>query len=305
MRYLAPQTDAPNGLRPRYSYAHAKYGLIDGRVALIGTDNFNRDSMPVQHQNGGRRGIYLMTDAPPVVTELTRIFEEDWAPQFFADLHPFEPDHTRYGGPPSNFVVPEAPSYATVDAAFQTPTSYFGGAHFIVVSAPENALRPDAGLMALLSQAGPGDEILVQQLYEHKYWGDGDSNPIADPNPRLQAMIDAARRGARVRILLDSFFDDGTNLRSNRSTADYITHIAEAEGLDMAARLGNPTGGGIHAKMVLVRINDTTWSAVGSLNGSEASHKLNRELVLLTDMTPIHTRLVELFDHDWRLSADN
>lgn len=305
VRYLAPQADTPTGLRPRYSYAHAKYGLIDERVALIGTDNFNRDSMPVQYQNGGRRGIYLMTDAPPVVTELTRIFEEDWAPQFFADLHPFEPGHARYGGPPSDFVLPETPSYPTADAAFQTATSYFGGAHFIVVSAPENALRPDAGLLALLAQAGAGDEILVQQLYEHKYWGDSDSNPIADPNPRLQAMIDAARRGARVRILLDSFFDDGATLRSNRATADYIAAVATAEGIDIAARLGNPTGGGIHAKMVLARLDNATWSAVGSLNGSEASHKLNREIVLLTDMTPIHTRLTELFDHDWRLSADN
>ncbi len=305
VRYLAPQAETPNGLRPRYSYAHAKYGLIDGHMALIGTDNFNRDSMPVQHQNGGRRGIYLMTDAPPVVTELTRIFAEDWAPQFFADLHPFEPDHARYGGPPSDFVLHEAPSYPTADAAFQTATSYFAGAHFSVVSAPENALRPDAGLLALLAQAGPGDEILDQQLYEHKYWGDSDSNPIADPNPRLQAMIDAARRGARVRILLDSFFDNDAALRSNRATADYIAAVATAEGIDIAARLGNPTGGGIHAKMVLVRVDDTTWSAVGSLNGSEVSHKLNREIVLLTDMTPIHTRLTELFDHDWRLSADN
>ncbi len=32
-----------------------------------------------------------------------------------------------------------------------------------VVSAPENALRPDAGLLALIGRAGPGDELLLRR----------------------------------------------------------------------------------------------------------------------------------------------
>jgi cardiolipin synthase len=305
VRYLAPVGDAPNGLRPRYAYAHAKYGLIDGRTALVGTDNFNRDSMPVQSTLGGRRGVYLITDALPVMRELTRIFEQDWAPHLFGDLRPFDLADERYGGPPPEFVLADAPSYPTADEAFRNPVTSWGEAQFAIISAPENALRPDNGLLALLAQAGAGDEILVQQLYEHKYWGASESNPIADPNPRLEAMLDAARRGARVRILLDSFFDEENSLRSNRATVDYVSAVAAAEGLDLAARTGNPTGGGIHAKMVLLKVGDTSWSAVGSLNGSEASHKLNRELVLLLDLPPVHARLVELFAHDWTLSASD
>ncbi len=92
--------------------------------------------------------------------------------------------------------------------------------------------------------------------------------------------LDAARRGARVRLLSDSFFDGGGALRSNRATVDYVRSIAAAEGLDLDARLGNPTGGGIYAKLVLVRVGGETWSAVGSLNGGEVSHKINREVVL-------------------------
>ena len=95
---------------------------------------------------------------------------------------------------------------------------------------------------------------------EHKYWGDGQSNPIADPNPRLQRLIKAARR--------------------NRATVDYVRAIAAAEGLDLDARLGNPTGGGIHAKIVLIRVGGETWSVVGSLNGGEISHKINREVLM-------------------------
>ncbi|WP_297633027.1 hypothetical protein [Caldilinea sp.] len=85
---------------------------------------------------------------------------------------------------------------------------------FLVVSAPENALRPDAGVQALLHRAGAGDEVVFVQMYEHKFFGESSSNPVADPNPRLEAAIGAARRGARVRLLLDSFFDDPDGLRN-------------------------------------------------------------------------------------------
>jgi hypothetical protein len=41
------------------------------------------------------------------------------------------------------------------------------------------------------------------------------SKPIADPNPRLQRLIDAARRRVEVRILLEIFFDEPETFRSN------------------------------------------------------------------------------------------
>lgn len=302
VRYLAPAAGAPPGYDARYRYTHAKFGIIDGNKAFVGSENFSWDAMPVDVSTpvGGRRGFYLLTDAAPVVHALAAIFNQDWAPERFLDLEPYSPAHPKYGDPPADFVLPLPPVYEVEAAPFAQPVTAQGQARFIVASAPENALRPDDGLHALLQRAGPGDEILLAQLYEHKYWGDGDSNPIADPNPRLQLMIDAARRGARVRLLLDSFFDDPEDPRSNRATTDYVRAIAAAEGLDLDARLGNPTGGGIHAKLLLVRVDGETWSAVGSLNGGEVSHKLNREVVLLVDAPAVYARLAEVFAWDWQ-----
>ena len=37
IRYLAVAGDAPAGYKRRYRYLHAKYGIIDGRLALVGT----------------------------------------------------------------------------------------------------------------------------------------------------------------------------------------------------------------------------------------------------------------------------
>ena len=137
--------------------------------------------------------------------------------------------------------------------------------------------------------------------YDHKDWGDGVSNPIADPNPRLQLLIDAARRGAKVRVLLDSLFDDPEANRSNQATVEYLETVAAAEGLDLAGAVGNPTGGGIHAKWLLARVDGVTWSAVGSLNGGEISHKVNREVVLMVDQPVIYDRLLQVFLYDWAL----
>ncbi len=174
-----------------------------------------------------------------------------------------------------------------------------GVAQFSVISAPENAIRPDAGLNALLRRTGAGDEIMLMQLYENRNWGETTSNPVADPNPRLQALIAAARRGVRVRLRLDSFFDEPDTLRSNRATVDYVRALAAAEKLDIEAKVGNPTLGGIHAKIELVKVGTEQWSAVGSLNGGETSYKLNREVVVLTDLAGVYDRLAEVFAWDW------
>ncbi len=304
VRYLAVTAAAPKGYRPRYRFLHAKYGIIDDRLAFNGTENVSYNAMPLPDVRppGGRRGFYLITDAEPVVAALQALFAIDWAPEQFFDLQPFALDHEKYGGPPADFVFPEVPSYTVSAAPFGQPVAVTGAANFVLISAPENAMRPDKGLAQLLAQAGSGDEILAVQLYEHKYWGDSVSNPIADPNPRLAALIAAARRGARVRLLLDGFFDEATGLRSNRATVAYVNAIANAEALDLEARLGNPTQGGIHAKLLLMHVGGVHWSAVGSLNGSEVSHKLNREVVLLTDLAGVYTRLAEVFTWDWASS---
>jgi hypothetical protein len=40
---------------------------------------------------------------------------------------------------------------------------------------------------------------------------------------------------------------------------------------------------------------------VGSLNGGEVSHKLNREAMLLVERPLVYERLLEVFLHDWAL----
>jgi hypothetical protein len=142
--------------------------------------------------------------------------------------------------------------------------------------------------------------VNCDQFYEYAHWGPSDGTPETDPNPRLEAYLAAARRGATVRILLDSYFDlDG----ENAATVAYVQGIARAEGLDVEARRGDPTHLGLHNKMVLASIGGRGYVHAGSLNGGESSAKINRELALQVQSNEAYDYLKAVFDYDWRLST--
>jgi hypothetical protein len=142
--------------------------------------------------------------------------------------------------------------------------------------------------------------VNCDQFYEYAHWGPSDGTPETDPNPRLEAYLAAARRGATVRILLDRYFDlEG----ENAATVAYLQGVARAEGLDMQARLGDPTQLGLHNKMVLASIGGRGYVHTGSLNGGKSSAKINRELALQVQSNEAYDYLKAVFDYDWRLST--
>lgn len=170
-------------------------------------------------------------------------------------------------------------------------------------------------MLGLIAKAGEGDIILVEQQYERKHWGSKDSSPEADPNPRLEAYIAAARRGATVRILLDECYASVSDPKGSVATCEYVNNIARTEGLQLEARLGNPAGGmvveeiiagrdyeGIHNKMILALINGQGYVHIGSINGSEVSSKVNRELAVQIRSDEMYSYLDDVFEYDWSVS---
>jgi hypothetical protein len=291
-----------NGAHDRYRYQHAKLMLFDDRIALISSENPTVDSMPGDDKSNGtlgRRGAALLTDAPGVVARTRALLATDLDPAHHADIFAWDAADPVYGAPPVGYSPPPAEDATLYSVLFPVPLTVTGTFAFEIVQSPETSLRADAGLLPLIARAGPGDIVLVEQLYEHRHWGAGSSTPAADPNPRLEAYLAAARRGARVRILLDSFLDDSYSSRSNAATVVYLNEIAQQEGLDLEARRGNPTYLGIHNKMVLVQAGGRGWVHVGSLNGSEGSAKANREVALQVQSDAAYQYLAAMFERDW------
>jgi phosphatidylserine/phosphatidylglycerophosphate/cardiolipin synthase-like enzyme len=293
-----------NDARDRYSHQHAKFIVVDDRLLLVSSENFNPDSMPDDDKSDGtlgRRGTALVVDDPVLVGHARALFEADLDPAHHADLFRWDAADPRYGAPPAGFVPTTISGGAGYQLVHPQPLRTTGAFTAEFVQSPETSLLPPdvGGLLGMVARAGPGDAVLAQQLYERANWGGAAATPETAPNPRLLAVVEAARRGATVRILLDSFFDPG----SNAQAAAYLNLLAQAERLDLIARLGNPAGRGLHNKMVLVQAGGVGWVHVGSLNGSEASSKINRELALQVQSNAVYDYLATAFWQDWLLAA--
>lgn len=291
--------DSVSHIYDRYDYLHAKFVLIDGERVIISSQNFSPSSLPNDDKSDGtwgRRGVVLITDAPHVVAHLQTIFARDYDTTHADILNGI--DHLS--PLPLGFAPITQTGGTTYTVRYPQPVTFSGVFPFEIVQSPENSLRNVDGLLGLVNRAGAGDVVLVQQLYERPFWG---NDAIVDPNPRLEAYLNAARRGAQVRILLDAYFDVATNKNSNAATCASVNEIAKQEHLRLECALANPTGLGIHNKMVLVQIDGKGYLHVGSINGSEASSKVNREVALQVQSNEAYTYLAALFDHDWPYRA--
>jgi hypothetical protein len=293
-----------DGIYGRYRNHHAKYVVVDGRWVAVGSENFGNHGLPVDDKSNGTagdRGVFLITDQGQVVEEARVLFAGDCDPLRRRDV-------VEYGQVP-RYVVP--PTYTAVYspggggygymAPFSATLPGVQADRVELLSMPRTAMSPDTGLLALVLRAGPGDKLDVEQMYEAQHWGSGESSPDVDPNPRLEAYVQAARSGARVRILLDSGLDEEGK---NRETALYLADLAQQEGLDLEVRLGNPTQRGIHNKMVLVDLGPgEQYVQVGSTNGSETSNKANREVSLQVRSVGVRAYLSQVFEYDWTHSS--
>ncbi len=290
-------------VKTRYAFLHAKLAIVDEARLLIGSENFGVRGLPDDDKSDGtlgQRGVIAVTDAPAIVARARAIFE--------ADINPTHLDITRwcatcapYGPPPHGFT----PDYTSGGISYTvrfSPLDIAGPVSMTLFSSPENHLASTTGIVGLINLAGAGDEILMEQLDEPHYWGATSSTPGDDPNPRLLAVLNAAARGARVRILLDAHYDDPRQARSNFATVQYVLEQARAQGWDIQAATGNPTGLGIHNKLILLRLGSRHFAHIGSWNGTEVSAKRNREASVLVESSEAYAYLRDVFTHDFQLA---
>ena len=295
------RSDAGSKVHARYSNQHAKVIVADDRLVAIGSENLSPRSLPDDDKSdgtAGQRGAVLVTDAPGVVEQVRRIWSADFEPDHHRDLTRWSSSSITYGLPSIGFVPITVTGGTTYTVRFSQPLVLSGTFPFEVIQSPENSLRQSDGLLGLISRAGAGDEIAVEQLQEPPNWGPSSSAPQSDPNVVLEALIAAASRGARVRLLLDAYFDYG----DNAATVAYVESlraVSDTLRANLQARTGNPTALGIHNKMFLASIGGLGYIHVGSLNHGELALKGNREVALQVQSDAAYAYLRRVFDWDW------
>ena len=293
--------DDAQRIQDRYRYLHAKFVLIDRRQVAISSENLSSNSMPDDDKSDGtwgRRGVILITNALGLVDRVQAIFDSDLDPQNHVDILRWQAASPDYGAPPAGFLPITDSGGISYTTRYPYPAVFTGRFAFELQQSPENSLRNQDGLLHLLDRAGLGDTLLIQQLQERPYWGASNSNAVDDPNPRLEAYLAAARRGAEVRLLLDSYFDKSDSAVSNSATCHTVNEIARQETVRLSCLLGNPAGLGIHNKMVLAHVAGQGYVHVGSLNGTELSSKGNREVSLIVQSDEAYELLADMFERD-------
>ena len=313
-RYVCQQLEAVGGqcffmindpahdIFDRYRFMHAKYMIIDEKRVVVSSENLSPRSLPDDDKSDGtwgRRGVIIATSEPKLVAEFVHLFAADLDAANHNDLFRWQAADPTYGAPPENFIPDVDNGGITYTVRFAEPANITGSVNLTLLQAPDSLLTPGRGILARVHNAGTGDTIRVMQLSERPHWGPSSSNALHDPNIRLEAYIEAARRGAIVRLLLDNYFSDPTDPLSNHATCQYVNAIAASERLRLYCQLGNPSGLGIHNKMILVTNGGRLFSIVGSANGTEMSHKGNRETVLEVESAGVHAFLSGMFDQDW------
>lgn len=294
--------DSAQNISPRYAFLHAKFILIDGQRAIISTENMSANSLAYDNKSDGtwgRRGVVVITDAPGVFNHLQAIFNVDFDPVNHHDIVPW--GSPLISQPPIGFIPDDSSGGITYTVRYPTASTFTGTFDFELVQSPENSLRDHGSLLGLVGQVNAGDTLYVMQLDERPYWGD---DPVTDPNPRMEAYLAAARRGAEVWILLDSYNNDQYEIdpldpANNLSTCAYAMSVANTEGLRVHCALGNPAGLGIHAKLVLAQIDGHGYVHIGSLNGTENASKANREVAIQVQSDQAYALLADMFIRDW------
>ena len=269
VRWLA---GAPDVVK-RYRYHHAKYAIVDGRVAWIGSENFGNAGFPSDRE--GNRGWSVIADDSDLARILRSVFEADFNPRRRDSI----PAHEAVIKPllPPPFLGPWSAPAASAPRAAR------------IVLAPDTSLDPE-GILDFFASAKV--RLSIDAFYLDEMWRD-------TPNPFLEAAFAAARRGVSVRILLDGSWasveaDSGTN----DDVLERINRRATNESLPLEVRLLKPRGPieRLHNKGAVV---DGREVLISSMNWALGSATENREVGLIVEDPDLAKTFETSFDADW------
>lgn len=246
---------------------HRKLMVIDGRTAFLGGINlssaYSSGSFPRRSGTGraegagaevgaGWRDTDIQIDGP-VVADFQKLFLATWAKQGGPPL-----DATEYLPP----LTPQGPEL--VRAIGSTPDDPYSRIYLTLISAIMNAEK----------------QVCLTNAYF-----------VPDPQ-LLKALLDAARRGVDVELILPSHSDSALTFHAGRS---YYTRLLKG-GVKIHERRGST----LHAKTGVI---DGVWSCVGSSNLDWRSALDNDEVNAVMVGRAFATQMLNAYGRD-RLESD-
>ena len=285
-------TDIANGTHSRYPYNHAKYAIIDNEKTIIMSENWKYSGIPINTTYGNRGwGIIIKNDE--LTDYFLKVFLADWNPKM-NDIFSFEPEDTKFGKPPKNFTFEKYLPKGNYEPIFASK-ELEGNFKISPILCPDTSLLKESSIINLLNSAEKS--VFVEQMICEIDWN---SNKDFLENLYLQSVINAARRGCEVKVLLDSRYVNLSNDTDNYDVVQYLDNISKNEGLEnLDAKLIYLDGlSKLHNKGVIV---DGEKTLISSINWGRNSVLKNREVGVIIENSEVADYFTAVFLFDWNL----
>jgi phosphatidylserine/phosphatidylglycerophosphate/cardiolipin synthase-like enzyme len=238
---------------------HAKYFVVDGREAFLGSQNLDWRALEHIHELG------LRTTDPRLLSPLCRLFAIDWR-------------YAAEGQVPSFPLSPGSPERPGVELvaspAFLTPKD----------------IRPSLDALVELL-AGARQSVRLQLLTysplagQDRYW------PLLD-----HALRAAAVRGVKVRLLVSDWVLGGRALPHLKALSLIPNLEVKVASIPEAKEGHIPYARTIHSKYLVV---DEAHLALGTSNWEEGYFTESRNIELLFRDSPLARQAAGVFDRLW------
>lgn len=288
----------PN-VKRRYTYDHAKYMVIDGNDAFISSENFSDGGQPMPGKSGNRGWHMLIRDSR-LVDAFTKLYLDD------TDLKAGDiVDALK--GLPSAFFSRQGPSTEETLSQFSAtnpprrpmPPLKTVARAVAVFTSPQSL----GGLTNTIRSAR--NQLDVEFMSLPIEWYDREKKTYF-PSPIVQEIAQAAKRGVRVRVLLNdqrAFGSKPGDRNMNLETVCAFNKLAQNEKAPIAGKIVDLKKAGlkiIHNKGMIV---DRIRSLISSINGTANSVQANRETAVLVESPAAANYFVSALDVDWNASS--
>lgn len=292
-------SDQERKVKPRYRFDHSKYTIIDDKKMIVGTENYGRTGVPVDN-SFGNRGWMIHVEQHQLVKQLREVWNHDLKIGYRDVVSIDDKPNDAYGLP---YREPSfKPDDTILRGLYKKPVKaklVHERMDLELVLSPDTSLNENSALIGMMNRAKKS--LYIQQNSIRRRWGRKNDKMEDAPDLPLMAVIAAARRGVKTRVLLDGYWYNvtGDDDRDNDDVARMLNEMARREGLDLSAKVINLRSAHlekIHAKGIIA---DEKEVFVGSINWTENSFKGNREVGVVVGNRKVAGYYADLFKRDW------
>ncbi|MBC7692732.1 MAG: hypothetical protein H7222_13300 [Methylotenera sp.] len=280
----------------RWAYDHAKYVIVDTARVQISSENFNPSGHPAPGKVGNRGWDVVLQDSV-LIQKMSQMFQNDTASRN-ADIVTVTPS----GQLPFPTSATARIGNGGLDNRTANSINIGSGeiTHTSLITSP--ASMPS--LQKLMRSAN--QTLDIEQMSLPLSW----KSDSVNPSPWVIELIQAARRGVHVRVLLNDervwgkASDDGEEATHNELTIQYLRQMSKCYKLPISGKVVDVDAAQIsyiHNKGMIV---DGRRVLISSINGTENSMGNNREVAVVVEGTSAGNYFTNAFNQDWNHSGN-